>query len=129
MRSAKGFTLVEVLIALLILTLVVTTSLAFFYDRRLRLLRAEETIVAYQTLANEAEVQRRAPIASLAAGTHPFIADHPLLTRLPDQRTSIEVMDQGAGIRKVLLTIQWRQQKRIAQMTIIRVVTNGDNLW
>jgi len=129
MRCAKGFTLVEVLVALLILTLVVTTSLAFFYDRRLRLLRAEETIVAYQTLANEAEVQRRAPFASLAAGPHPFIADHPLLTRLPGQRTSIEVMDKGTGIREVRLTIQWRQQKRIAQMTIVRVVTTGDNLW
>ncbi|HXI12843.1 MAG TPA: prepilin-type N-terminal cleavage/methylation domain-containing protein [Thermoanaerobaculia bacterium] len=30
MRSQKGFTLVETLVALLILTLVVTTSLAFF---------------------------------------------------------------------------------------------------
>ena len=55
----RGFSLVELLFGLLILTIVITTSLAMFTERTKRLRQANETILVYQALANEAELQRR----------------------------------------------------------------------
>ena len=55
----RGFTLIEVLIALLILAVVITTTLLVFVERTRRLQDATETILAYQALSNEGEVRRR----------------------------------------------------------------------
>ncbi|HXI12844.1 MAG TPA: hypothetical protein VNM92_09365 [Thermoanaerobaculia bacterium] len=69
------------------------------------------------------------PFASLTAGRHPFTADHPLMAKLPDKHSSIEITEKAVDTRELLLSIRWRQGKRTAQMTIVRVGTGGDNLW
>ncbi|MEA2489261.1 MAG: hypothetical protein QOH21_1053, partial [Acidobacteriota bacterium] len=51
----RGFSLTEVLVALLILTLVITSSLVVFVERNRRMQQASELVLAYQALSNEAE--------------------------------------------------------------------------
>jgi prepilin-type N-terminal cleavage/methylation domain-containing protein len=52
MRLQRGFTLIETLVGLLILAFILTTSLTVFVERQRRLRHADETIAAYQALAN-----------------------------------------------------------------------------
>src|SRR5207247_9854005 len=67
MSKSRGFTLIEVLVALLILTIVITTTIAMFVERHKRLRQANETILAYQALSNEAEIWRRIGFGQLDA--------------------------------------------------------------
>ena len=59
MSKERGFSLVEVLVGLLILTIVITTTIVMFTERHRRLRQANETILAYQALSNEVEIWRR----------------------------------------------------------------------
>ena len=52
MSRRRGFSLVEVLVGLLVLTIVITTTIVIFTERNKRLKQANETILAYQALAN-----------------------------------------------------------------------------
>ena len=45
MSKARGFSLVEVLVGLLILTIVITTTIVMFTDRQRHLRQANETIL------------------------------------------------------------------------------------
>ena len=65
MRRQRGFSLIELLFALVVLTIVITTSLAIFVERTNRSQRASELILAYQALSNETEVIRRISYGSL----------------------------------------------------------------
>src|SRR5437016_12713700 len=62
MRNERGFSLIEVLVALLILAIVITTTIAMFAERQKRMRQANETMLAYQVLANEVEFWRRQPL-------------------------------------------------------------------
>src|SRR5947199_4367760 len=59
MRRNRGFSLAETLVALAILAIVITTTIAMFAERTRRLREANETILAFQALSNEAEFWRR----------------------------------------------------------------------
>src|SRR5207248_2581347 len=67
MRSQRGFSLIEVLVALLILAIVITTTIVMFTERQKRMRQANETMIAYQVLSNEAELWRRESFASVDA--------------------------------------------------------------
>src|SRR2546430_1719563 len=75
MSKSRGFTLIEVLVALLILTIVITTTIAMFVERHKRLRQANETILAYQALSNEAEIWRRIGFGQLDAQAVTFQYD------------------------------------------------------
>src|SRR6059058_3403090 len=65
MRRNRGFSLAETLVALAILAIVITTTIAMFAERARRLREANETILAFQALSNEAEYWRRQTFAQI----------------------------------------------------------------
>jgi prepilin-type N-terminal cleavage/methylation domain-containing protein len=129
MRSQRGFSLVEVLVAFLILTLVITMSLAAFFERNRRLQQASEMILAYQALANEAEYRRRIDYAKLETSKVEFISDTAILVPLQPYGTAVAVTEAAPGVKNVTMTIRWRNGQRLAKLELVRVDTGGTNLW
>lgn len=127
-QHQRGFSLVELLFALMILTLVITTTLAMFVERTRRLRQANEVILAYQVLANEAELQRRVKFSDIAPSGE-FTTPTDLLRPLQPYKTKVEVSSETAGIKTVTMSILWNRDQREAKLSIKRVDTGGGNLW
>jgi len=125
----RGFTLIEVLFALLILAIVITTTLLIFVDRTRRLQQATETILAYQSLSNEAEVRRRIDFSQLDTAQTAFISDTHLLSPLQPFQTYVTVEDTQPSVKNVTMVIKWRGGQRSARLSLIRADTGGSNLW
>ena len=124
----RGFSLAEVLVALGILGIVITTTLAMFAERTRRLREANETILAYQALSNEAEYWRRESFAQLDdVNNQTFKSDLTILTPLAPYTTLMKVESPRADVRNVTLTIRWA--KREARLGIARADTGGSGLW
>lgn len=120
----------EVLAALLILTLVILTSLAAFGERARRLRDAGEMALAWQALANEAEAQRRQPFASLAVGeTAPFLTDPAEGGALEGATGKVSIGEEGPDLRALVLRIEWRGGTKSAETTVYRASTGGGPLW
>lgn len=128
MRRQRGFSLIELLFALVVLTIVITTSLAIFVERTNRSQRASELILAYQALSNETEVIRRISYGSLDALTDDFVTDTTILQPLAPFTTEVDVKLHRPGIKHISVTIRWRAQSA-ATVTLIRTDTGGTNLW
>ena len=124
MRDERGFSLVEIMAALLVLTFVITSSLYAFLERNKRLQQASEIILAYQVLANEAEYQRREAFNLLASGKS-FNSDLALLAPLAPYKTIVTVDPVKTGVKNVTMTIRWKNDEREARLAIIRVATGG----
>lgn len=129
MRDQRGFSLVEILVAILILTLVITFSMAAFVERNHRLQQASEIILAYQALANEAEYRRRMTFSSLERESPRFVSDTAILTPLAPFGTIVAVKETRPGVKNVLMTIRWHNGQRQARLELVRVDTGGSNLW
>ena len=128
--SARGFTLVEVLFGLLILTVIITTSLAIFFERERRLRFAEETILVWQAIANEAEIRRHVPYRDLDPGSEePFVSDLSILGGLVRPQGSVRVEQVGPGVKRVHLTVSWLDESRSVRTAIMRADTGGGELW
>jgi len=128
MRTQSGLTLVEVMVAILILTVVITTSLMAFIERNRQLQQASEIVLAYQALANEAEYLRRTDYLDLKEATE-FESETDLLEPLKPVDIIIAVEEVRLGVKNVEMTIRWREGKRNAKLVLIRVDTGGTNLW
>jgi prepilin-type N-terminal cleavage/methylation domain-containing protein len=129
MHRQRGFTMIEVLVALLVLTIVITTSLACFLERNRRLQQANETILAYQVLANEAEVRRRIDYPQLDTASTTFITDTSLLAPLQPFQTVAAVTQSDPDVKNVALIIRWHKGERVARLALVRTNTGGNNLW
>lgn len=128
MQSQRGFSLVELLVALLVLTIVITTTLAVFTERRARLQQAAEIVLAYQVLSNEAEAQRRIPFDAIMPASA-FSTSTELLAPLVPFTTKIAVASTKGGVKDVTMSISWRGGKRQAKLLLERVDTGGGSLW
>lgn len=128
MRDQRGFTLVEILVAILILTIVITTSLMAFVERNRRLRQASEIILAWQSLANETEYRRRVSFSNLKDETD-FMSDTSLLAPLQPYTTAVKVEETKPGVKNVTMSITWHDGQRVAQLELVRVDTGGTNLW
>jgi prepilin-type N-terminal cleavage/methylation domain-containing protein len=128
-RRQRGFTLVEILAAFMILTLVITISLAAFLERNRRLQQAGELILAYQALANEAEYRRRMGFNTLEKQPIQFVSSTAILKPLEPFSTIVVVKPASDGVKNVLMTIRWREGQRQARLELVRVDTGGTNLW
>ena len=125
----RGYTLVELLFAFLVITIVVMTSLAVFAERQRRIRTANETILVYQALANETEVRRRIEFSQLDTSSPLFISDTSVLGALHPYTTSVKVDAPRMGMRTVTMAVQWRNGEREAKLSIVRTDTGGTNLW
>ena len=128
MRRQDGFSLAELLMALLILTIVITTSMAAFLERTKRQQQAREILAVYQALANEAEYWRRLPYANLET-YRDFQGDHPILSTLGAHNAIVAVAATEPNVKKVTLTVRWQEGKRQARLGVVRVDTGGTSLW
>jgi prepilin-type N-terminal cleavage/methylation domain-containing protein len=126
----RGFTLIELMAAMLILALVITTTLAIFLERNRRLQQANETILAYQALANETEVRRRMDFANVDQPAT-FASDTLLLAPLAGCTTEVSVKLAQPKVKEVTLAVRWKsgQSDRSAVLTIVRTNSGGTNLW
>jgi prepilin-type N-terminal cleavage/methylation domain-containing protein len=127
MRDERGFSLIEVLAALLIVTFVITSSLWAFLERNKRLQQASELILAYQALANEAEYLRRERFGALEAygDTFQSLTVSTLLDPLEPYGTAVKVEVVKPGVKNVTMTIRWHNGEREARLALVRVDT-GD---
>ena len=128
MRRSRGFSLAEVLVALAILAIVITTTIAMFAERTRRLRDASETVLAFQALSNEAEYWRREPFTQIdKADDQTFKSDLGILKPLAPYTTEVKVDSPRTDVRNVTLTIRWA--KREAHLAIARADTGGSGLW
>lgn len=126
--------LAELLMALLILSIVITTSMAAFVERSRRQRQAREIIAAYQALANEAEYWRRIPFDDLEKGlyfrTEDKMGKIEILESLGDYNTVVAVDEtQPKLVKNVTLTVRWQSGKRQARLAVVRVDTGASSLW
>jgi prepilin-type N-terminal cleavage/methylation domain-containing protein len=129
-RQQRGFSLAELIVALVILTLVITTTLAMMAQRRDRIREASETVLVYQALANEVEYWRRTPFDSIDdTATKGFQSDLALLAPLAPYTTSIKVITDKPDVKEVKLKVDWFGNERHVVLTVIRCNTKGSNLW
>jgi len=128
MRRSRGFSLAEVLVALAILAIVITTTIAMFAERTRRLRDANETIHAFQALSNEAEYWRREPFNQIdKADNQTFKSDLGILAPMAPYTTVVKVDSPRLDVRNITLTIHWA--KREAHLGIARADTGGSGLW
>ena len=121
--------MVEVLVALAVLAIVITTTIAMFVERTRRLREASETILAWQALSNEAEFWRRESFAQIDVPSNQiFKSDLTILTPLTPYTTAVKVDAPRADIRNVTLTIRWATNRE-AHLAVARVNTGGTGLW
>ena len=130
MRDQRGFSLPEVMAALLILTLIITVSFAAFLERNRRLQQAREIMLAWQALANEAEYQRRVPYDELAESDE-FESPTDLLAPLKPFTTTITVEEdeEDPSLSYVTMTIEGHMHQRKEELTLVRADTGGSPLW
>ncbi|HEX8152383.1 MAG TPA: type II secretion system protein [Thermoanaerobaculia bacterium] len=134
MRRQRGFSLIEVLAGILILTIVVTTSLVAFTARKKRLQQAHETILVWQALANEAEHQRRRSFQSLVPDGPPeTFHEEPvdILEPLSPYATIVTVTSVSPFLKHVTMTVRWGGGKKSARLIVVRADTGvpGCELW
>jgi len=129
-RQQRGFSLAELVVALVILTLVITTTLTMMARRRDRLRQANETVLAYQVLANEVEYWRRTDFKTLeTAAPNGFQSDLSLLGALQPFTTSVTVKSNRPDVKEVTLKVDWLKNERHASVIVVRCDTGGSNLW
>ena len=128
MSRRRGFSLVEVLVGLLVLTIVITTTIVMFTERNKRLKQANETILAYQALANEAEIWRRIGFAQLDSQSG-FNSPTAILAPLAPFNTMVKVDSARADVKHVTLIVLWDGGKKSAKLALVRVDTGGGSLW
>jgi prepilin-type N-terminal cleavage/methylation domain len=130
MPRSRGFSLVEVLVALVIMAIVITTTIAMFAEKTRRMRQASETILAWQALSNEAEYWRRVDFAEIdKPATQVFQSpDLAVLAPLAPYTTSVKVDTPQADVRNVTLTIRWAANRE-AHLAVARANTGGTGLW
>jgi len=137
MRPQRGFSLPEVLVALVILAIVITTTIAMFARRQQYLRESSETILVWQAIWNEAEIWRRISFGSLDGQPNRFQSDTSILTPLNPFATKVEVAASAddPSVKNVTLTVLWdydeqnKSYRRNAHLSVLRSDTGGSNLW
>jgi prepilin-type N-terminal cleavage/methylation domain-containing protein len=129
MSKERGFSLVEVIVGLFILTIVITTTIVMFTDRQRRLRQANETILVYQVLSNESEIWRRIDFARLDQQQPRFQSDTAILQALAPFNTAVKIDTPRPDIKNVTFTVKWNSGQRQASLSILRSDTGGSSLW
>jgi prepilin-type N-terminal cleavage/methylation domain-containing protein len=133
----RGFTLPEVLVALVILGIIITTTLAMFAKRSAYMRESSETILVWQAIWNEAEIWRRLDWSTLETQPRAFQSDLLIIDTLKPYRTRIDVVPSAddPNVKNVTLHVEWEYDKKLdiyhrnAKLSILRSDTGGSNLW
>jgi prepilin-type N-terminal cleavage/methylation domain-containing protein len=125
----RGVSLIELLVAAAILGIVVTVSLAVFFDRNRRMRESGEMIAAWQALANEAEVRRHMPYGQLPLGESGFVTETAVLAPLANAVALVEVTESNQ-VKTVALSVTWGvERQRSASMEVKRARLPGGRLF
>jgi len=133
----RGYSLPEILVALVLLGLVITTSLVMFAKRAQYMRESSETILVWQAMWNEMEIWRRMDWNTLESQPPKFQSDLSLLAPLGtvDTKVDVAVSKDDPHIKNVTLTVEWdydapkKVYKRNAHLSLLRADTGGTNLW
>lgn len=129
MRRSAGFTLVEALAGLVILSLIITTSLAVFFERERRLREAADSVVVWQALANEAEYRRHMRYAELLpVPEESFKSDTSLLQSLDHARAVVKITLASPQTKRLTLTVTWGKGKH-SSLEMLRATIPGGALF
>jgi prepilin-type N-terminal cleavage/methylation domain-containing protein len=137
MKAQRGFTLPELLVALLILAIVLTTTIAMFAKRSQYLREASETTLVWQSIWNEMEIWRRIDWNGLESQPPKFQSDLSILQPLGtiDTKVDVALSKDDPHIKNVTLTVLWdydkpnKNYRRNAHLSLLRADTGGTNLW
>lgn len=137
MKGRRGYTLPELLVALVILGIVITTTIAMFARRQQYMRQSSETMLVWQAMWNEMEIWRRIDWNALEAQPPQFKSDLSLLAPLGPFTTkvAVAVSADDPHVKNVTLTVQWDYDKenkiyrRDAHVSVLRADTGGGNLW
>ena len=121
-----------------ILALVIMVPLLTVAGHEKRMVAVDDGGIAWQLVANEAELQRHRPYSELRHGaSEPFLtlADGSPFTELAGGLESpvgrIRVVEEIGGVARVHIRLQWgnEQRRREAAITILRSDLPGGTLW
>ena len=136
MQRPRGFSLIEIVVALAIMAVVITTTIAMFAERQRYLRESNETILVSQALWNEAEIWRRISWPQLDSQAATFQSDVALLQPLQPFVTEIKVepAKDDPRVKNVTMTVRWDQDRqkafhREAHLSVLRADTGGSGLW
>jgi prepilin-type N-terminal cleavage/methylation domain-containing protein len=137
MRRQRGYSLPEMLVALVILAVVITTTIAMFARRQQYLRESSETILVWQAIWNEAEIWRRISFTNLDLQPKQFQSDTSILAPLNPFATKVDVAPSAddPNVKNVTLTVLWdfddvnKTYRRNAHLSVLRSDTGGSNLW
>src|SRR5437879_1710095 len=103
----RGYTLPEVLVALVILGIIITTTIAMFARRAQYLRESSETILVWQAIWNESEIWRRIDFSQLDGQPKTFHSDTTILVPLEkyDTTVSIAPSEDDTHVKNVTLTV------------------------
>ena len=137
MKAERGYTLPELLVALVILAIVITTTIAMFARRSQYLRESNETILVWQAMWNEMEIWRRIDWGSLESQPPKFRSDLGILKPLGavDTKVDVAVSKDDPHVKNVTFTVFFEYDKdkkiykRDAHLSLLRSDTGGSNLW
>jgi prepilin-type N-terminal cleavage/methylation domain-containing protein len=113
-RVSRGFTLIELIITLTIISIVLVGTITIMLASQARGMEAQHEAAASSAAAKQVEVLRATAFDSIAVGTTSFTPSNvPALVSAQNVITTI-----NADLKQVMITITWKEGSRNQTVTI-----------
>jgi prepilin-type N-terminal cleavage/methylation domain-containing protein len=132
MRNAKeaGFSLIEVLVASVVITIIFTSILSLFTTLRQVNARAHNLTLATQLVQREMETFRNTPYTNIAVGTVDFSNLLTPYKTMANPKTGTVTITQSSmtGVKQVDIKVQYTEHKSLKTVqTTTLIYENGIN--